>query len=791
MEGGSNLDAVPEDDIVVIPRPQNTPGPSNKRTFQKRRRSRACDACRLRKTKCDAPPEGICTSCASASLLCKFSELESEKKKIGPARRLRQLETTVQELNEKLKIAEARLQSSERGSDGGRTLDLESPSTDSHIIAMRKQSASPSTSATTGHSPCDPSPRPSFSQPLRSFYDNSPNEDIFVGSTSELGFLTSVKEYVERLGYDTTPLLNAWKESEAKIYPTNPLAYAEGSQLHDLRTYLPAKEDGKKLIDVFHRNTPRCLPIFYWPIIQSKFERAYEAPIFANDQTVVTGVFCLIMTMFAYASLCSDDLEMFEVPSYNSNKRGWHYLECARKFHDLNKPMYSLVDAEVFLVMAMYFDLAVLPSPSWMTVGSLVRVCQDLGLHRKPTDRRFTSEEYEHRSRIFWTSFLLDRKLALQFGRPPMLNEEEIDMDEPGANDTNDLVNMAFDTTPTGPNIFVGLELMQKLIAALRFVGPIIRLSVEAGTEQQVEYRMNDIEQKLDDIEKAFPEGTLIWDNSGPLDPVLVKYAMVVMSTRLSMYRYFTDISLDRRLRTRCFIRSVEVGKSTVHLLHRMMQYPDWERGFRLQQSELSYQHTFKISIILLLAATIFTKPFQVATSGELEICIRALQVAAATRPTVVQSLNLFNGVAKILKNEHPVQSYDPTIEPPTSTTLPFHNIGFDTSSSTSRYAPLGSGSMPPRSSSSSSISATPLPGGPKPLYTPPIVPSNDIRVDNTIIPKFWPNYEASGRASLGFSSLKIPSPNENTAWLSQVDPAYWELVDNLLSNEANPSERR
>ncbi|KAK6358956.1 hypothetical protein TWF696_000128 [Orbilia brochopaga] len=793
MEGGSSLEAVPEDDLVVIPRPQNAQAPSNKRTFQKRRRSRACDACRLRKTKCDAPPEGICTSCASASLLCKFSDSENEKKKIGPARRLRMLETTVQELNEKLKIAEAKL--GERGSDGG-TLDVES-SSESHSILMRRKSESPSTSTTTGHSPNDLSPRPSLSLPLRSIpYDNSPNEDLFIGSTSGLGFLTSVKDYVERLGYDTTPLMTAWKDSEAKTYTTNPSTYPEGSQLRDLRVLLPPQEDGKKLLDIFYRNTPRCLPIFYWPIILNKFERAYEAPLLPNDQTVITSVFCVLTSIFAYASLCSDDSDFFEALNYNSNRRGWHYLECARKFHDLNQPMYSVADVEVFVVMVMYLDLAALPSPSWMMAGSLVRICQDLGLHRKPPDGKFTPVEREHRSRLFWTTFLLDRKLALQFGRTPILNEDEIDMDEPGTNETNDLMSSFYEAVPSGTGAHVSVVLMHKLIAASRFIDLILRFGVEPGIEEQVEYRMSEIEQKLDSIEKSFPEGILDWDNSGPLDPVLVKHAMLPMAIRLSMYRYFTDASLDRRLRTRCFIRSVEVGKSTAHLLSRMMQHPDWERGFRLQQNELSYQHTFKVSIILLLASTIFTKPFQVATNGELDTCLRALHAAAPARPTAVQGLNVFNEVAKVLKNEQPPRSYNPPIDP--STGLPYHGIDYSvppSGPSASSYTSVASSSIPsnPSASSSSSVLPNPLPGGggPKQLYVPPVVPSNDIRVDNSIEPKFWPNYESSGRAALGFSTLKDPSPNESTAWLSQVDPSYWALMENILSNEANLNEKR
>ncbi|KAF3913013.1 hypothetical protein ABW21_db0202222 [Orbilia brochopaga] len=442
--------------------------------------------------------------------------------------------------------------------------------------------------------------------------------------------------------------------------------------------------------------------------------------------------------------------------------------------------------------MAMYLDLAALPSPSWMTAGSLVRVCQDLGLHRKPVDGKFTPGEREHRSRLFWAGFLLDRKLALQFGRPPVLDEGEIDMDEPGTNETNDLVNSFYEAVPSKQGTFVGIVLMQKLIAASRYIDPILRFNVQPGNEEQVEYRMGDIEQKLDTIEKSFPEGILDWDNSSSLDPVLVKYAMLAMAIRLAMYRYFTDATLDRRLRTRCFIRSVEVGKSTAHLLSRMMRHPDWEKGFRLQQSELSYQQTFKVAIMLLLASTIFTKPFQVATNGELETCIRALHAAAPARPTAVQSINLFNEIAKILKHEQPSRSYNPPIEP--SAGLAYHDIeyGVPPSASTSSYASLGSSSIQPNpSGSSSSISPAPLPGGSKQLYVPPIVPSNDIRVDNSIVPKFWPNYESSGRAALGFSTLKDPSPNESTGWLSQVDPSYWALMENILSNEANLNEKR
>ena len=258
------------------------------------------------------------------------------------------------------------------------------------------------------------------------------------------------------------------------------------------------------------------------------------------------------------------------------------------------------------------------------------------------------------------------------------------------------------------------------------------------------------------------------------------------MATRLSMYRYFTDASLDRKLRTRCFIRSVEVGKSTVHLLNRMMKYPDWERGFRLYQSELCYQHTFKVSIIILLASTIFAKPFQVATSGELDTCLKALQAAAPSRPTVEQSLHMFDEVAKILKNEHRASDYVNRIDT-SSSAMSFNNLNYSSPSTSFNI------SVSPTSITSStpgpSVPTNTLPADHKPLYVVPVVPSNDLRVDPPIVPKFWPSYESYGRAGLGFSNLKLPSPSEHTNWLNHIDPSYWRLMENVLSHETNIHE--
>ncbi|KAK6354053.1 hypothetical protein TWF730_008471 [Orbilia blumenaviensis] len=59
-------------------------------------------------------------------------------------------------------------------------------------------------------------------------------------------------------------------------------------------------------------------PVMYWPVVRKRFERAYDAPVFYDDQPSVTGIFCVLMAINAYAIICSDDSEVFEVPNYSA-----------------------------------------------------------------------------------------------------------------------------------------------------------------------------------------------------------------------------------------------------------------------------------------------------------------------------------------------------------------------------------------------------------------------------------------------------------------------------------------
>jgi hypothetical protein len=85
--------------------------------------------------------------------------------------------------------------------------------------------------------------------------------------------------------------------------------------------------------------------------------------------------------------------------------------------------------------MSLYLDKATLPSPCWMICGAMARVCQDIGLHRKPPSGKFTTVQLECRARLFWSAYVQDKRVSMKMGRPCILRAEDCDTPYPGVVD--------------------------------------------------------------------------------------------------------------------------------------------------------------------------------------------------------------------------------------------------------------------------------------------------------------------------------------------------------------------
>lgn len=66
-----------------------------------------------------------------------------------------------------------------------------------------------------------------------------------------------------------------------------------------------------------------------------------------------------------------------------------------------------------------------------MKIGQALRLALSLGMNRDPSTSPLPQAEQNHRRRLWWTVYILDRKLSINLGAPLSIQDEDIDVELP------------------------------------------------------------------------------------------------------------------------------------------------------------------------------------------------------------------------------------------------------------------------------------------------------------------------------------------------------------------------
>ncbi|CRG89925.1 Cutinase transcription factor 1 alpha [Talaromyces islandicus] len=98
----------------------------------------------------------------------------------------------------------------------------------------------------------------------------------------------------------------------------------------------------------------------------------------------------------------------------------WHYRRCQRLLDDeLDNPTAFTVQAQI--LMAIYLNTTSRVSAAYNVLGTAVRIAYSLGLHRDPP-ASLGITKVELRRRIWWSLYILDSKLSMELGRPMIVD---------------------------------------------------------------------------------------------------------------------------------------------------------------------------------------------------------------------------------------------------------------------------------------------------------------------------------------------------------------------------------
>lgn len=365
--------------------------PRTRRPFQARRKERSCDSCKVRKTKvclnkqpvlgggdgqsdsdewqCDSRDDTPCTACLAAKLPCVFSSTDHEGRKMGPtrcvvqrerhsrltavwrstvARRIRELERTVEELTQRLQSAGQQqwhcsechhflrtkgdmlpqdavpgqvrsmalpilssvadsypdpAPNAQRAADSGSVLD------NTHYLSPPPHLGLP---ALTGildhhHQQHQQQQRQFDPQP---FGPQDPNPVTWGPNTFGPGsapqFIDLRKGYLQHHGVYAPHISggasNMFEKVEAVPLLSGVIPQPGLAPSVDLRALLPPRPLAEKLLATFHHAIQDYMPIFYWPTLLHKVDRAWASPIWEQDGKTVNEVFCVVMMAMAVGS---------------------------------------------------------------------------------------------------------------------------------------------------------------------------------------------------------------------------------------------------------------------------------------------------------------------------------------------------------------------------------------------------------------------------------------------------------------------------------------------------------
>ncbi|KZF26348.1 hypothetical protein L228DRAFT_242807 [Xylona heveae TC161] len=239
---------------------------------------------------------------------------------------------------------------------------------------------------------------------------------------------------------------------------------------------------------------------------------------------------------------------------------------------------------------------------AWRTNGLVVRLCLELGLHRREClDKLFAGSENEQERRaraigIFWSIYVLDRRWSLSTGLPFALQDSDIDpsLPEPDASSHYLLAMIAY--SRIGSRVW-------KSVAGLDGSVSEIRRDEMGFLDYQTLQWHNSIPENLRFYHFESPQGTNL-ENRGLARLRVILY-LRANQMRILIYRPVLHSATSIVENRGCAQTVVDVAKDTIRVLSRLNQETDI---YRTQQVCFNY---FLVSALAVLFLAVSHAPAQ------------------------------------------------------------------------------------------------------------------------------------------------------------------------------------
>ncbi|KAL8768800.1 MAG: hypothetical protein Q9209_005089 [Squamulea sp. 1 TL-2023] len=431
---------------------------------KRRRIARACDMCRKKKIKCDGKMPA-CTHCINYKTECIFTHVEKKRAPPKGAKYIEGLENRLGRMEALLKLSGllndddvdrtdlSMLEKRLADKTNERTNDT-TPSDNPRLSVSQPRSASGSQPSPQQASKL-PSPQSSVASPnsqhgekpeeevealsdmMCSLVTNNCGETRYIGSSS--GFSIFSPKGIQWINEKTGD--NSFQDMISKaVVDDTKWVYWRPEIFSDMfarRTFmpLPPQHEALSLCRDFFDNFNCMFPLFHEPTFMHLVNRQYSRQPYEGSGWWASFNIALAI---AHRIRVMSNL----VPQEEDNK-AWMYLKNAMGvLTELTMRNLDLLSVQALLGMAMFLLGTPNPQPSFFLVAAAIRLANSIGLHKRGSGFNLNPIEIEQRKRVFWIGYLLDKDICLRSGRPPAQDDDDMNVDLPSEDPTDNIGNI-------------------------------------------------------------------------------------------------------------------------------------------------------------------------------------------------------------------------------------------------------------------------------------------------------------------------------------------------------------
>lgn len=439
---------------------------------KRRRIARACDMCRKKKIKCDGKMPK-CSHCINYKTECIFTQVEKKRNPPKGAKYIEGLENRLGRMESLLKLSgllneedgdkdlgtlERRLADKTYSQTGSGSPPERSKSVSSPRTANESQQTTPQVEklATPMSSTTSPEPPKEAEEEVEALSDmmcslvtNNCGESRYIGSSSGFSiFSPKGIQWVNEKTGDTSfqEMITAAAVDDNKWVYWKPEIF---SDLFVRRTFtqLPPRDEALSLLRDYFDNFNCMFPLFHEPTFMHLVSRHYSRDPYAGS-----GWWASLNIALAIAHRLR---VMSRLVPQEEDKKAWAYLKNAMGvLTELTMRNTDLLSVQALLGMALFLLGTPNPQPSFFLVAAAIRLAHSIGLHKRGSGFNLNPAEIEQRKRVFWIAYLVDKDICLRSGRPPAQDDDDMNVELPSEDPSDDIGNIPLADGKGKTNLF-------------------------------------------------------------------------------------------------------------------------------------------------------------------------------------------------------------------------------------------------------------------------------------------------------------------------------------------------